>query len=90
MADQHEQERRDLSEKILAKRQQVEFEKNNIEYKSELSSENRENPDVSEEFKNFDDPAENVIDKGELVELSKAEKDLIDLIDKLNKLNKQE
>ena len=63
MSDDMEQERKELLEKIFAKRQQIEFEKNEIESDSELSAENRENPDVSEEFKNFDDPAENAVDK---------------------------
>ncbi|MCE7038799.1 hypothetical protein [Dyadobacter sp. CY312] len=87
--DDIEKQKRDLSEKILAKRQQLEFEKTNIEFASEFSADNTENPDVSEEFKNFNDPAKNVIEASELKELSKTEQELIYLIDKLNKLSKQ-
>jgi len=90
MEDLKEKERRDLQEKIMAKRQQVEFEKTNIALNAEFASENNVNPDVSEEFKNFNDPAGNVIDKGELKDLTAAEEDLIRLIDKLNKLNHEE
>ena len=84
-----EKQKKDLQEKILAKRQQVEFEKTDISLSKEFSSENIQNPDVSEEFKNFNDPSDNVIEKGELVELKQSEKELIDLIDKLNKLNNE-
>lgn len=45
---------------------------------------------MSEEFKNFDDPAVDAVEKGELKELSEAEKELIYLIDKLGKLNRQD
>ncbi|TDE15411.1 hypothetical protein [Dyadobacter psychrotolerans] len=89
MEDLIEKQKRDLQEKILAKRQQVEFEKTDIDMSKKFSADNTQNPDVSEEFKNFNDPASNVIENGELVELSKSEKELIDLIDKLNKLNKE-
>jgi len=84
-----EKQKKDLQEKILAKRQQVEFEKTDISLSKEFSTENNQNPDVSEEFKNFNDPSDNVIEKGELVELKQSEKELIDLIDKLNKLNSE-
>ncbi len=84
-----ELEKKELAEKIFAKRQQVEFERNNIEFSIASSAENRQNPDVSEEFKNFDDPAIDTVEKGELKDLSEAEKELIYLIDKLNKLNKE-
>lgn len=87
MEDLKDRERRDLEAKIMAKRQQIEFEKTNMALKTEFSSDNRQNPDVSEEFKNLYDPAGNVIEKGELKELSEAEEDLIRLIDKLHKLN---
>ncbi|SEJ31930.1 hypothetical protein SAMN04487995_4174 [Dyadobacter koreensis] len=90
MENQKEREIKELQEKIMAKRQQVEFEKTEIDLNTEFASENRENPDVSEEFKNFYDPAGNVIERGELKELSDAEEDLIRLIDRLNKLIHQE
>ena len=88
MISQIEQQKKDLAEKILAKRQQVEFEKTDIALSTEFSKDNNQNPDVSEEFKNFNDPPMNVVENGELKELSKSEEELIDLIDKLNKLNK--
>jgi hypothetical protein len=80
---------KDLQEKIMAKRQQIEFDKTDIDLNTEYSSENNENPDVSEDFKNVYDPAGNVIDKGELKELSNAESELIHLIDRLNKLRSE-
>jgi hypothetical protein len=86
--DNREQEKRDLQEKILAKRQQIEFEKDSLTEISKSDSDNRMNPDVSEEFKNFNDPASNVIESSELKELSRSEQELIYLLDKLNKLNK--
>lgn len=89
MEDLIEKQKKDLQEKILAKRQQVEFEKTDIDLSEKFSADNTQNPDVSEEFKNFNDPAANVIEKGEFVELTQSEKELIDLIDKLNKLNKE-
>lgn len=84
-----EQQRRDLQEKILAKRQQVEFEKENIRESKLSDPDNTQNPEVSEEFKNFYDPEGNVIESSELKELSRSEQELIYLIDKLNKLNKE-
>jgi len=89
MVSQIEQQKKDLAEKILAKRQQVEFEKTDIDLSTEFSKDNNQNPDVSEEFKNFNDPAVNVVEHGELKELTKSEHELIDLIDKLNKLNQE-
>ena len=89
MISQIEQQKKDLAEKILAKRQQVEFEKTDIALSTEFSKDNNQNPDVSEEFKNFNDPPMNVVENGELKELSKSEEELIDLIGKLNKLNKE-
>jgi len=86
MEDHKEREIKELQEKIMAKRQQVEFEKTEIDLNTTFSSDNRENPDVSEEFKNFSDPAGNVIDKGERKDLTDAEEDLVRLIDRLNKL----
>ncbi|MBE9462496.1 hypothetical protein ACFP1I_10340 [Dyadobacter subterraneus] len=89
MLDQKEREIRELQEKIMAKRQQIEFDKTDIDLTTEYSSENNENPDVSEDFKNVYDPAGNVIDTGELKELSSAENELIHLIDRLNKLRNE-
>ena len=89
MLDQKEREIRELQEKIMAKRQQIEFDKTDIDLTTEFSSENNENPDVSEDFKNVYDPAGNVIDTGELKELSSAENELIHLIDRLNKLRNE-
>jgi hypothetical protein len=87
MENANERERRNLEEQIMAKRQQIEFEKTSMAVATAFSAENNENPDVSEETKNFYDPAGNVIDTGELRELSEAEEDLIRLIDRLHKLN---
>ena len=83
-------ERQELQSQIMAKRQQIDFEKASIATETAFSPDNQENPDVSEETKNFYDPAGNVIEKGELKELSDAEEDLIRLIDKLNKLDKED
>ena len=88
--DSIEQQIKDIQEKIFAKRQQVDFEKTNIEMATEFSKENTTNPDVSEEFKNFNDPASNAVERSELKELSKTEQELIYLIDKLNKLKKED
>lgn len=87
--DQIEQQRKDLQEKILAKRQQVEFEKDSISDSKISDPDNIQNPEISEEFKNFYDPEGNVIEPSELKELSRSEQELIYLIDKLNKLNKE-
>lgn len=84
-----EQQKRELTEKILAKRQQVEFERSSIQQDIEFSKENTENPEVSDEFKNFNDPAINAVEGAELKELTRTEQELIYLIDKLNKLNKE-
>ena len=88
MEDPSEKEKEDLRSQIMAKRQQIEFERTSMAHEKAFSSDNNENPDVSEETKNFYDPAGNVIDKGELKELSSSEEDLIRLIDRLNKLDK--
>lgn len=88
--DSIEQQIKDIQEKIFAKRQQVDFEKTNIEMATEFSKENTTNPDVTEEFKNFNDPASNAVERSELKELSKTEQELIYLIDKLNKLKKED
>ena len=89
MQDQKEREIKELQEKIMAKRQQIDFDKTDMDLRSEFSSENNENPDVSEDFKNVYDPAGNVIETGELKELSSAESELIHLIDRLNKLRNE-
>ncbi|SKC06041.1 hypothetical protein [Dyadobacter psychrophilus] len=78
--------KKDLEEKILSKRQQIEFEKTNLDLTTEFSQENRENPEVMEEAKNFDDPAESVVETEELKSLRSAEKDLNDLIKQLEEL----
>jgi hypothetical protein len=82
------QERHDLEERILSKRQQIEFEKTNMELASEFSEENRENPEVMEEAKNFNDPAESVIETADLKSLKSAEKELNELLKQLNDLGK--
>jgi hypothetical protein len=82
------QERQDLEEKILSKRQQIEFEKTNMELTSEFSEENRENPEVMEETKNFNDPADSVIEPADLKSLQSAEQELNDLLQQLDDLGK--
>lgn len=89
MQDQKEREIKELQEKIMAKRQQIEFDKTDMDLTTEFSADNNENPDVSEDFKNVYDPAGNVLDTGELKELSSAESELIHLIDRLNKLRNE-
>ncbi|GLU53833.1 hypothetical protein [Dyadobacter frigoris] len=89
MQDQKEREIKELQEKIMAKRQQIEFDKTDMDLTTEYASENNENPEVSEDFKNVYDPAGNVIDTGELKEISVAESELIHLIDRLNKLRNE-
>lgn len=89
MQDQKERKIKELQEKIMAKRQQIEFDKTEMDLTTEFSSENNENPDVSEDFKNVYDPAANVIDTGESKDLSNAESELIHLIDRLNKLRNE-
>lgn len=89
MQDQKEREIKELQEKIMAKRQQIEFDKTDMDLTTEFSSENNENPDVNEDFKNVYDPAGNVIDPGESKDLSNAESELIHLIDRLNKLRNE-
>ncbi|WP_031528016.1 hypothetical protein [Dyadobacter crusticola] len=79
--------RRDLEEKILSKRQQIEFEANNLRYERDISSDNRENPDVMEESKNFDDPAENAVESADLKALRSAESDLTELLKQLKELD---
>jgi hypothetical protein len=88
MDNQIEAERKDLEQKILSKRQQIEFEKTNIDLTSEFSEENRENPDVMEEAKNFDDPPENVIGESDAKSLQKAEQELNELVEKLSRYNR--
>jgi len=78
--------RRSLEERILSKRQQIEFEKTNMDLTAEFAPENRENPEVMEEAKNFNDPAESVVETEEVKSLRNAEKDLTDLIKQLEEL----
>jgi hypothetical protein len=79
---------KELEEKIFSKRQQIEFEKLNMQHTTQLSDENTENPDSMEEAKNFNDPIENVLDKSEVKSLKKLENELDKLIDELNTLRK--
>ena len=90
MKDQKDRERQELNAQILAKRQQIEFERTSMAVERAFSVENNENPEISEEMKNFYDPSGNVIERGELKELSEAEEDLIRLIDRLNKSEQEE
>lgn len=79
-------EQQQLEDKILAKRQQIEFERTNLEETIAFSPENRENPEVMEETKNFDDPAQNVVESGEMRSLRTAEKELQELLRQLEAL----
>jgi len=79
-------ERQELEDKILAKRQQIEFERTNLEEAIAFSPENRENPEVMEETKNFNDPAQNVVDSGEMHSLKAAERELEELLRQLDAL----
>lgn len=79
-------ERQQLEDKILAKRQQIEFERLNLEEAIAFSPENRENPEVMEETKNFDDPAQNVVDSGEMRSPKAAEQELQELLRQLEAL----
>lgn len=79
-------ERQQLEDKILAKRQQIEFERTNLEETIAFSPENRENPEVMEETKNFDDPAQNVVEQGEMRSLRTAEQELNELLRQLETL----
>ncbi|KAA6436885.1 hypothetical protein FEM33_19355 [Dyadobacter flavalbus] len=79
---------RELQERILSKRQQIDFERLNLVNAAQLSDENRESPDIMEEAKNFNDPIENAVDKGEVKSLAKSEKELDELINELNALRK--
>lgn len=88
MDSQTEAERKELEQKILSKRQQIEFEKTNMDLTSEFSAENRENPDVMEEAKNFDDPAESVVAASDSKSLKKAEQELDELVEKLSRYNR--
>lgn len=88
MDSQSEAERKELEQKILSKRQQIEFEKTNMALTSEFSEENRENPDVMEEAKNFDDPPGNVVGESDIKSLKKAEQELDELVEKLSRYNR--
>ncbi|WP_291197142.1 hypothetical protein [Dyadobacter sp.] len=79
-------ERQQLEDKILAKRQQIDFERASLEEMIAFSTENRENPDVMEEAKNFDDPAQNVAEGAEMKALRAAEQELEELLRQLEAL----
>lgn len=79
-------EQQQLEDKILAKRQQIEFERTNLEETIAFSPENRENPEVMEETKNFDDPAQNVVESDEMRSLRAAEEELRELLRQLEAL----
>lgn len=79
-------EQQQLEDKILAKRQQIEFERTNLEETIAFSPENRENPEVMEETKNFDDPAQNVVESAEMRSLRTAEEELRELLMQLEAL----
>ena len=76
-------EQQQLEDRILAKRQQIEFERTNLEETIAFSPENRENPEVMEETKNFDDPAQNVVEGSEMRALKAAERELDELLRQL-------
>lgn len=78
-----------LEDKILAKRQQIDFERMNLDETIAFSPENRENPEVMEETKNFDDPAQNVVDNGEMRSLKAAEQELQELLRQLEALREK-
>ena len=59
-------EQQELEDKIFAKRQQIEFERTNLE-----------------ETKNFDDPAQNAADSGDMHSLRTAERELNELLRQL-------
>jgi hypothetical protein len=80
------EQRKELEEKILSKRQQIDFEQKDLEETANLSPENRENPDIMEETKNYDDPADSVIEKDEMKSLQAAEKQLKTLLKELDDL----
>jgi hypothetical protein len=85
MTENNEQ-RKELEEKILSKRQQIDFEQKDLEETANLSPENRENPDIMEETKNYDDPADSVIEKDKMKSLQVAEKQLKTLLKELDEL----
>ncbi|MCF2490953.1 hypothetical protein [Dyadobacter sp. CY347] len=80
--------KRDLEERILSKRQQIEFDRKNLSLETEFSQENRENPEVMEEAKNYDDPTESVLETDEVKALRTAENDLNELMKQLQEFNK--
>ena len=86
---EHTEQRKELEEKILSKRQQIDFEQKELEETANLSSENRENPDIMEETKNYDDPADSVIEKDEMKSLQVAQRQLKTLLKELNDLNRK-
>ncbi|ACT92444.1 hypothetical protein Dfer_1195 [Dyadobacter fermentans DSM 18053] len=80
------EQRQLLEDKILAKRQQIEFERTNLEESIVFAPENRENPEVMEETKNFDDPAQNVVETSDMSALKAAERELQELLRQLEGL----
>ena len=84
----HAMLRKELEEKILSNRQQIAFDKMNMELESQLSEDNRMNPGAMEESKNFDDPASNVLDNSEISALKTAEQELESLLKQLDELGK--
>ncbi len=87
--DERVLERQQLEDKILAKRQQIDFERVNLEETIAFSPENRENPEVMEETKNFDDPAQNVVESAEMRSLKAAERELQELLRQLEALREK-
>lgn len=83
------EKRQQLEEKILAKQQQIEFERTNLEEQIAFSPDNRENPEVMEESKNYNDPAQSVVEAGELTSLKAAERELQELLNQLEQLQNE-
>jgi hypothetical protein len=84
------EKKHEIEEKILSTRQQIDFEANNLRFERDYSSDNTENPDVAEESKNFDDPAESAIETSDLNALKSAEKKLESLLKELEELEKNQ
>ncbi|MCE6990020.1 hypothetical protein [Dyadobacter sp. CY323] len=82
------EKRKELEEKILSKRQQIEFERNSVEADQMLSDDNRENPDVKEEMINAGQSPESDLDATDLKSLKSLEQDLEDLIQELDDLKR--
>jgi len=80
------QSKEELEDKILAKRQQIAFERTNLEEEIAFLPENRENPEVMEETKNFNDPPQNVAENSDMRALQAAEQELQNLLRQLEEL----